>query len=201
MCKDAAWFVFSLIKDKIYLGARNNAMQPHQMFFIALRFYASGSFQQIVADLSRVSKASASRAITLVSYHLASLRRDFVKFPQTEQERLETQAAFKEKANFPRVIGAMDCTHVKINSPVTHGHERTHLVEEKILHPNVTRQGDIDISSIMVTEPNLVQRANISKMKNFQQPIDNNTIFDGIAANHKQQQLDNENTLKVNKSL
>ncbi|XP_067614885.1 putative nuclease HARBI1 [Eurosta solidaginis] len=117
MCKDAAWFVFSLIKDKIYLGARNNAMQPHQMFFIALRFYASGSFQQIVADLSGVSKASASRAITLVSYHLASLRPDFVKFPETEQERLETQAAFKEKANFPRVIGAMDCTHVKINSP------------------------------------------------------------------------------------
>ncbi|XP_067625524.1 putative nuclease HARBI1 [Eurosta solidaginis] len=119
MCKDSAWFVFSLIKDKIYLGSRNNAMQPHQIFFIALRFYASGSFQQIVADLSGVSKASASRAITLVSYHLASLRPDFVKFPQTEQERLETQAAFKEKANFPRVIGAMDCTHVKINSPGT----------------------------------------------------------------------------------
>ncbi|XP_067613902.1 putative nuclease HARBI1 [Eurosta solidaginis] len=117
MCKDAAWFVFSLIKDKIYLGARNNAMQPHQMFFIALRFYASGSFQQIVADLSGVLKASASRAITLVSYHLASLRPDFVLFPQTEQERLETQAAFKEKANFPRVIGAMDCSHIKINSP------------------------------------------------------------------------------------
>ncbi|XP_067625743.1 putative nuclease HARBI1 isoform X1 [Eurosta solidaginis] len=119
MCKGAAWLVFSLMKDKIYLEARNNAMQPHQIFFIALRFYAPGSFQQIVAALSGVSKASASRAITLVSYHLVSLRPDFVKFPQTKQERLETQAAFKERANFPRVIGAMDCTHVKINSPGT----------------------------------------------------------------------------------
>ncbi|XP_067614144.1 cytochrome c oxidase subunit 5B, mitochondrial-like isoform X2 [Eurosta solidaginis] len=35
-----------------------------------------------------------------------------------EQERLETEAAFKEKANFPRVVGAMECTHVKINSTV-----------------------------------------------------------------------------------
>ncbi|XP_036320285.1 putative nuclease HARBI1 [Rhagoletis pomonella] len=117
MCKDAAWFIFSLIKEKIYIGTRNNAMQPHQMFFITLRFYASGSFQQTVADLCGVSKTSASRAIKLVSHHIASLRADFVKLPQTEQERLSTQAAFKEISNFPRVIGAMDCTHVKIMSP------------------------------------------------------------------------------------
>lgn len=36
--------------------------------------------------------------------------------PQTEDERLAKAAAFAMLANFPRCIGAIDCTHVKISS-------------------------------------------------------------------------------------
>lgn len=37
--------------------------------------------------------------------------------PQTENECLAKAAAFSAIADFPRCIGAIDCTHIRISSP------------------------------------------------------------------------------------
>ncbi|CAH1380802.1 unnamed protein product, partial [Tenebrio molitor] len=49
-----------------------------------------------------------------VTQAIADLRLQYIKFPVTEQE----QSAVKQIiARFSRVVGALDCTHVKIKSP------------------------------------------------------------------------------------
>ena len=45
------------------------------------------------------------------------LARHFITFPQTPAEILQTQADLYNVANFPRAVGLIDCTHIKIISP------------------------------------------------------------------------------------
>lgn len=81
---------------------------------LTLRYYATGSFLTVIGDFTGVSKASASRIVKQVSYAIAQLRRDFIKFPN---DLREVQQQFYDIARFPRLIGAIDCTHVPIKSP------------------------------------------------------------------------------------
>lgn len=80
---------------------------------IVLQFYALGT----VGDFSGVCKATVSVIIQRVSFAIASLRKDFIKMPQSDEELSTASYAFYDIAKFPRSIGAIDCTHVKIQSP------------------------------------------------------------------------------------
>lgn len=87
------------------------------MLLITLRFYATGSFQQVIGDLFGVSKSTISKVITIVSHYIALLRETFINMPNTQEAICTTQKGFFNIARFPRVIAALDCTHVKILSP------------------------------------------------------------------------------------
>ena len=45
------------------------------------------------------------------------MREEYIKFPQTGEEISIVQQGFYQLARFPRVVGALDCTHIKIKSP------------------------------------------------------------------------------------
>lgn len=81
---------------------------------LTLRYYATGSFLTVAGDFSGVSKASSSRIVNQVSQAIARLRPGFIKFPANTQE---IQQEFFRIAKFPRLLGAIDCTHVPIKSP------------------------------------------------------------------------------------
>lgn len=88
-------------------------MSPINQLLCALRFYATGCFQGTIGDLSGVSTATVNRIVHKVSRAIASLRRDYIVFPETNEEIRRTQRMFFQKAKFPRVIGAIDYTHIK----------------------------------------------------------------------------------------
>ncbi|XP_050337848.1 putative nuclease HARBI1 [Bactrocera neohumeralis] len=118
LCKDAAWEVLQLIRPDIqHATTWNNALSPDHMLTITLRFYATGSIQQLIGDVSGVSTSTVSRVVTLVSDKIARLRERFIRFPTTTEDIHQKQKEFFRIAKFPRVIGALDCTHVKIQSP------------------------------------------------------------------------------------
>lgn len=64
-----------------------------------------------------VSKTTSSLIFRDVSVALARLLPRFIKMPDTELEINTLQNHFYDIAKFPRVIGAIDCTHVKIQNP------------------------------------------------------------------------------------
>lgn len=96
---------------------RNQALSPTQQLLLTLCFYATGAFLANCADFSGVDKSTASRVIRKVSHHLALLRPQFINFPETAEEIADVRRKFYNIAKFPRCIGAVDCTHVKIQSP------------------------------------------------------------------------------------
>ena len=83
---------------------------------IVLRVYATNSFQSVCADLIDVSQPLISNVVRSISECIASKRSDFIKMPRTADDILNTQTEFRRIAGFPRVIGVIDCTHIRIGS-------------------------------------------------------------------------------------
>ena len=68
-------------------------------------------------DFIGISKAAGSKIIKQVSRAVAELNQQYVNFPNTEEERNAVAQKFHNISKFPRVLGAIDCTHVRIQSP------------------------------------------------------------------------------------
>ncbi|XP_036320878.1 putative nuclease HARBI1 [Rhagoletis pomonella] len=82
-----------------------------------LRFLAAGSMQSIVGDIIGVSQPTISNLLPKVCKAVLGLLPDIVRMPRTQEELKTAAALFYMFGNLPRVIGAIDCTHIKIQSP------------------------------------------------------------------------------------
>ncbi|CAC5415969.1 HARBI1 [Mytilus coruscus] len=82
---------------------RKTALTVEEQLSIALRFYASGSFLQVIGDTLGYDK---------------STKKDFISFPSCKADVDEVKLGFYEQADFPHVVGCIDCTHVRIQRPV-----------------------------------------------------------------------------------
>lgn len=70
-----------------------------------------------VADFVGIDKATASRTIHRVSRAIASISQQFIKMPVAQEEIQDVKTGFYNIARFPKVLGAIDCTHIRILSP------------------------------------------------------------------------------------
>lgn len=84
---------------------------------MALRFYALGTMMISAGDFCGIHKSTACKIIHRVTDAIARQAVDFIRLPQTEEEIAKSRQEFYNIARFPRVCGALDCTHVKIQSP------------------------------------------------------------------------------------
>ena len=94
---------------------RSRSLTVSLQVMTALRFYATGSFQAVTADVHRISRPSVSRVINDVTNCLVRLSREHIKMP-TQQELINVMGGFHEIAGCPNVIGAIDGTHIRIQS-------------------------------------------------------------------------------------
>ena len=103
----------------MYINVQNQRglpVSPLISVLISLRYFATGSFQIVQADLFAVSQATVSRIVSRISRAIALLRPLFIKLP-TLAEIPAIQRDFYRIAAFPGVTAAIDCTHVPIESP------------------------------------------------------------------------------------
>ncbi|XP_055852488.1 putative nuclease HARBI1 [Episyrphus balteatus] len=85
----------------------------------ALHFFATGSFQRDVGQdfTAALSRTMVSRSVKEVSTVLQNkLMPKWIQFP-TEEEYEAIKLRFFEETGFPGVIGAVDCTHIRIKRP------------------------------------------------------------------------------------
>lgn len=109
------FFILFLIKN--LFNFRNEYLPARNQLLLALRFYATGSFLSVSGDFTGVAKSTASKTVRNVSLALANLQRRYIKMPETLEEIRETRQQFFNIASFPRCIGAIDCSHIRIQSP------------------------------------------------------------------------------------
>lgn len=99
-----------------HLDNRGQSVSHMNQLLLSLRFYATGTFQLVVGDAFGVNKSTVCRIVHKVTRCIASLSHKYIKFPDTEEERQKVMYSFFCMTGFPGVLGAIDCTHVPIQS-------------------------------------------------------------------------------------
>ena len=95
--RESILFITNLVAGDITRNTRrNHALSPLHQVLIALQFYASGGFLQVIGDTFGVDKSTLSRAITDVSRALAAKQPRFIKWPLTNVQKLKTNFIFAE---------------------------------------------------------------------------------------------------------
>lgn len=95
-------------------------MPNNLIILCALHFYGQGSYQKSLGqDMNMpMSQSSVSKCIDAVTNVLNDHFGYLIKFPTTEAEKNIQKRSFMEMPNgFPGIIGAIDCTHIKIHPP------------------------------------------------------------------------------------
>lgn len=113
--------VDSVSDDLEYVLPRKGSLTPVLQVLLALRFYATGAFQDVVADLIGVSQPTVCRAVSRVTDALLRQASQWIKMP-TRREAQQNNENFFAMKRFPKVIGCIDGTHVRIRSPVEQEH-------------------------------------------------------------------------------
>ena len=109
--------IITLVSPFIERNTRRNvSLEPDLQVCLALRFFATGAFQNIIGDDCRVSKDSVRRSIFQVADALLHHTDQFIKFP-TGDDVEEQKTKFYSMARFPGVLGCIDGTHVPIQRP------------------------------------------------------------------------------------
>lgn len=116
--KNAFWRLHGMVCDTISGDTRRSRelTAEHKLLGV-LRLLACGNFQQTAGDYIGISQPTMSRILPGVCDAILYYIGDIVYMPRTERECLMKATAFVNIAGFPRCIGAIDCTHVKISSP------------------------------------------------------------------------------------
>ncbi|KAI7813805.1 putative nuclease HARBI1 [Triplophysa rosa] len=96
---------------------RSQAISVPQMLCIALRFFTSGTYLYAVGDAEKISKNTVCRTIRRVVIALQRYINTFIVFPG-HLPTVAIKEGFHKIAGFPKVIGAIDCTHIAISKPV-----------------------------------------------------------------------------------
>lgn len=87
---------------------------------IALRFYASDIFREIVADIKHISRQIVENALNDVTNCVVGISKHHIILPV---DVIELNKIFKnpfyEIAHFPNTGGVIDCTSIRLKSPST----------------------------------------------------------------------------------
>ncbi|XP_068565314.1 putative nuclease HARBI1 [Cebidichthys violaceus] len=151
--------------------ARSRAMTVPQMVCVVLRFFASGSFLYSIGDAENFNKGAVCRAIRDVYLALKSVVHIFVTFPGHRRLCYIKEGVYKIAA-FPNVIGALDCTHVRIKRPS--GVNEGDFVNRKSFHSiNVQMICDADciFSNVEAKWPGSVHDARILRASSIHQKL------------------------------
>ena len=115
--RDSLEFLTEILQNDLQRDTkRNQALSPTLQILVALRFFACGSFFQVIGDTVGLPKSSVSRVVSDVSLALAKKQREFISWP-SPLEIQEVKRGFYDKGGFPGVIGCLDATHERIQAP------------------------------------------------------------------------------------
>ncbi|KAM9499627.1 putative nuclease HARBI1 [Salvelinus alpinus] len=136
---------------------------------MALRFFASGAFLYSVGDAEQLNKATICRTIRSVCLAIKALADVFISFPG-HRRLCDIKEEFYRIAGFPNVIGAVDCTHIRIKAPS--GAHEADFVNRKSFHSinvQMVCNADCVISNVVAKWPGSVHDSRIFRASEIYQ--------------------------------
>lgn len=160
---------------------QDRAVKPMDKLLLTLRFLATGDFYISIGDFTGVHKTTASRIIKKGITALCNMFPQIVNLPDTEENQQEAKRNFFNISRFPRVIGAIDCTHVKIVSP---GGENAEIYRNRkgyfSLNCQVVGSADLKIIDLVSRWPGSTHDSHIFENSSVKMKLANGEMGNGV---------------------
>lgn len=105
----------------LFLGqsdeSRGGAIPYVNRMEITLRYLANPGFQSGIAHEFGIHQSTVSKIVTDVIEKISASANDWIKFPNGHEETQLAKQNWYDVLEFPCTIGAIDCTHIKIEKP------------------------------------------------------------------------------------
>lgn len=116
--KSAIMELTSILNNRLaYLHNKNDPVPVLDMVIMTLRYYATGTMQMVIGDLSGIHQVSVGRIVKRTTIALAEKAREWIQMPTTAEEIQKVKSDFREEYELPNVVGIIDGTHIPILSP------------------------------------------------------------------------------------
>ncbi|XP_041974078.1 putative nuclease HARBI1 [Aricia agestis] len=112
--KESVRYIVSLVSEELQKDRRGGGITPELQVLTALRCWGRREFQDDCGDLHGMAQSTVSLVCNRVARAIAGLAHQFIKMPNGIREEEIIMDQFRGIANFPGVIGALDCTHIKL---------------------------------------------------------------------------------------
>ncbi|XP_034057153.1 putative nuclease HARBI1 [Gymnodraco acuticeps] len=154
-------YIAGLVRPQLQCRTlRSHALTVEEQFLIALRFYACGTFYEVIADSMGVHRTTVGEVVTAVSDALARLLDHFVTFP-TDGQIAKVKQNFFLLGDMPNTIGVIDCTHVNIQAPRQREWEYVNRKGRHSINVQLVGDADLAITNCVVRWPGSVHDARI----------------------------------------
>lgn len=170
-----------LIQLHFFLLYRNHAITPEQNILLTLRYYATGSFIVVCKDFIGIHKSTAAEVIKEVSEALAKLRPQFIRLPSNETEKSQIRIEFYKVAKFPRCIGTISTTHVRIRQPIGNTAETfRNMYGYHSMKVQTICDAKLKIQSIVARWPGSVENSTIFRNSQLKCRFENGEFGDDV---------------------
>ncbi|XP_018402619.1 PREDICTED: uncharacterized protein LOC108779659 [Cyphomyrmex costatus] len=114
-------YLLNLIKPNLEkpAGCGRCPISPYLQLLVTLWTMATPDSYRSVCDRFNIGRATAWRAHRKVCAAIYSLANKFIKWPNVEEAQ-RTWMDIQYKHKFPKVLGAIDSTHIRIQKPKAH---------------------------------------------------------------------------------
>ncbi|XP_034944757.1 putative nuclease HARBI1 [Chelonus insularis] len=159
----------------------NNAIPPMIQMLVAMRFLATGSFYITIGDFTGISKTSVWRIVHRVSEAIAGLRERYIYILPSHQEIRAIHSQNFSQAAFPRVLGAIDCVHVRVCS---YGGEYAELFRNRksffSINTQVIVNSRLEIIDIVSRWPGSAHDATIFDNSRIKRRFENGEFYNSL---------------------
>ncbi|KAK9980706.1 hypothetical protein ABG768_000296, partial [Culter alburnus] len=139
---------------------------------IALRFFACGTFQSVIADVFKVHKSTVCRTVHRVALDLCRQIDKYVKFPSKDEEDAIAERFFAV-AGFPRICGVIDGTHVRIQAPHQYEDQFVNRKNFHSLNVQLICDPDCKITNVTAEWPGSTHDARVLSESNIYRSFEN----------------------------
>lgn len=101
---------------------RSCALPVSLQIMVALRFFATESFQAVVSDIHNISRQNVSYVLSGVVECLVRVANTYIFMLRNQGALNEINCGLHERAGFHNTIGGIDGTDIKIKAPSTDEH-------------------------------------------------------------------------------
>ena len=176
MTRPRFYDLLSCVHDELkHSTKRNHALLPSLQLMTGLRFFACGSFQQVIADTLKIDKSRVCRTITRVTKALLKLRNEMIYWP-SEEECASIATELCNSHNFPCVKGLIDGTHIKVLRPKEHEAAFVNRKDYHSINVQVCGNGKLMITDVVAKWPGSVRDSRMLKHSNLYERFKENLL-------------------------